>query len=81
MREDGSIVAWGNNEDGQCDVPEPNTGFTDFDGGHCFSIGLKEDGAIVAWGNDEDLTDIPEPDSSFIAVASGDYHCLCLRAR
>jgi len=33
LKVDGSIVAWGYNAEGQCDVPSPNTGFADIAGG------------------------------------------------
>ncbi len=39
--QDGSIVAWGNNELGQCDVPEPNEDFIAVAGGGYHSLGLK----------------------------------------
>ena len=50
LKEDGSIVAWGRNDYGQCNVPSPNTNFVAVAGGKFYSIGLKEDGSIVAWG-------------------------------
>jgi len=37
---DGSIVAWGSNYSGQCDVPEPNEGFVAVAEGANFSLGL-----------------------------------------
>jgi hypothetical protein len=37
----GSIVAWGNNEVGQCNVPAPNSGFVAVAGGTWHSLGLK----------------------------------------
>ena len=42
LKQDGSIVAWGNNEYGQCNVPEPNTGFTAIAAGWYHSLGLKQ---------------------------------------
>jgi alpha-tubulin suppressor-like RCC1 family protein len=51
LKKDGSIVAWGGNSDGQCDVPEPNTNFIAVAAGWWHSLGLKKDGSIVAGGN------------------------------
>ncbi len=39
--DDGSIVAWGRNDDGQTDVPAPNSGFVAVAGGVYHSLGLK----------------------------------------
>jgi hypothetical protein len=41
LKADGSIVAWGYNVDGQCNVPGPNTGFVAVAGGYLHSLGLK----------------------------------------
>ncbi|MCK4342147.1 MAG: hypothetical protein KAY37_10555 [Phycisphaerae bacterium] len=38
---DGSIVAWGYNNYGQCDVPAPNTDFVALAGGEGHSLGIK----------------------------------------
>jgi len=78
---DGSIVAWGFNEDGQCNVPEPNETFVAVTAGGAHSLGLKADGSIVAWGNNENgQCDVPAPNEGFVAVAGGDYHSLGLKA-
>ncbi|OPL18085.1 MAG: hypothetical protein AVO35_06160 [Candidatus Aegiribacteria sp. MLS_C] len=67
--EDGSIVAWGWNEYGQCDVPEPNEGFVAVAAGGSHNLGLKQDGSIVAWGyNYHGQCDVPEPNEDFVAV-------------
>lgn len=72
LRSDGTIVAWGNNYDGQCDVPAPNTDFIAVAGGGFHSLGLKSDGTIVAWGaNSWGECNVPEPNEDFIAVACG----------
>ena len=44
VKEDGSIVAWGSNGYGQCDLPTPYEGFTTIAAGDYFGLGLKEDG-------------------------------------
>jgi alpha-tubulin suppressor-like RCC1 family protein len=70
VKSDGSIVAWGDNEYGQCNVPAPNNGFVAVAAGDSHSLGLKADGAIVAWGqNNYGQCDIPAPDSGFVGVA------------
>ena len=77
----GSIYAWGWNDYGQCDVPEPNSGFIATTGGDYHSLGLKADGSIVAWGaNDFGQCYIPSPNTGFIAIAAGAYHSLYLKA-
>ena len=41
LKADGSIVTWGHNYSGQCNVPSPNTGFVALAGGGGHSLGLK----------------------------------------
>jgi hypothetical protein len=78
---DGSIVAWGRNNFGQCDVPAPNTAFVAVVGGQHRSLGLKADGSIVAWGDNEfGQSTVPAPNTAFVAVAAGGYHSLGLKA-
>ena len=45
----GSVVAWGLNLDGQCDVPDGND-FVAIADGNDFSLALKSDGSLAAWG-------------------------------
>ena len=67
----GSIVAWGYNAYGQCDVPAPNTDFVAIAGGYYHSLGLKADGSIVVWGS---CSNVPGPNTDFVAVAAGVWH-------
>jgi hypothetical protein len=41
LKLDGTIVAWGDNSYGQCNVPAPNTDFVAFAGGTDRSLGLR----------------------------------------
>ncbi|MCB9473803.1 MAG: hypothetical protein H6678_08335 [Candidatus Delongbacteria bacterium] len=76
----GSIVAWGSNEFGQCDLPAVNVGFIALAAGSTHSLGLKNDGWIVAWGsNDYGQCNVPEPNTGFIALAAGSNHSLALK--
>ena len=38
---DGTLVAWGNNDQGQCDVPEPNADFVALSAGSKHSLGIR----------------------------------------
>jgi hypothetical protein len=71
LKADGSIIAWGYNDYGQCDVPAPNGDFVAVAGGYSHSLGLKADGSIVAWGsNDYGEGDVPAPNAGFIGIAA-----------
>ena len=72
LKADGSIVAWGYNEFGLCNVPSPNTGFVAIAAGRSHNLGLKADGMIVAWGyNAYGQCNVPSPNTGFVAIAAG----------
>ena len=80
LRPDGSIVGWGDDSNGQCDVPSSNTGFIAIAAGGYHSLGLKQDGSIVAWGrNNIGQCNVPEPNTGFTAIAAGHSHSLGLK--
>ncbi|MCF7957841.1 MAG: hypothetical protein K9M57_05260 [Phycisphaerae bacterium] len=77
---DGSIVAWGNDDDMQVrDVPE----FSDFKAvaaGANHSLAVRADGSLVAWGdNSNGETDVPKG-GGYVAVAVGWNHSLALHS-
>ncbi|MDD5719299.1 MAG: FlgD immunoglobulin-like domain containing protein [Candidatus Krumholzibacteria bacterium] len=81
LKNDKTIVAWGRNDMGQCDVPAPNSDFIAVAGGLSHSLGLKSDGTIVAWGsNSMGQCSIPEPNTDFVAIAGGNNHSLGLKS-
>ncbi len=78
---DMRIVAWGSNDNGQCNVPSPNADFVAVAGGGLHTLGLRSDGTIVAWGNnDYGQCDVPSPNADFVAVACSDIHSLGLKS-
>ncbi len=78
--ESGSVYAWGRNDFGQCDVPEPNSGFIAISVNQYHNLGLKNDGSVVGWGyNYYNQCDVPEPNSGFIDIAAGNLHSLGLK--
>lgn len=81
LKADGSIVAWGENDAGQCSVPVSAVGFTAVAAGLFHSLGLQSDGSILAWGaNGSGQCDVPEPNEGFTAISAGEFHSLGLKA-
>ncbi len=77
----GTIVAWGRNDHGQCIVPLPDDGFDAVAAGCFHSIGLRADGSLQAWGwNDEGQCDIPVPNADFVAASGSWAFSLGLKA-
>jgi len=75
LRPDGSIVAWGHNDYGQLNVPEPNVGYVAFacggryiQNGWGYSLAVTAAGSIIGWGAPSAALDVPEPNSDFVAV-------------
>jgi len=76
----GYIIAWGDNDNGQCIVPAPNADFIAISASYYHSLGLKANGSIIAWGNnDYGQCNVPEPNTDFIAVSAGWFHSLGLK--
>jgi alpha-tubulin suppressor-like RCC1 family protein len=81
LRNDGTIVAWGENGWRQCDVPAPNADFVAVAAGGFHNLGLKSNGTIAAWGRgDFGQCYVPTPNTNFMAVAAGGDHSLGLKA-
>lgn len=79
LKSDGTVVACGNNEFGQCNVEEWND-IVAVSAGCEFTIGLKSDGTVVFCGSDKEgtidvsnWTDIEEIDAGF-------HHCAGLKS-
>jgi len=71
LRANGTIVAWGENTWGQCDVPPGYADFVAIAAGGAHSLGLRANGSVVAWGRpDGGACDVPEPNSDFIAISA-----------
>ena len=75
----GIVEAWGDNEQGECEVVDPSADFTAVAGGNNHSLGLKNDGSVVAWGyNYYGQCDVPLPNTDYVAVAAGWHHSLAV---
>jgi alpha-tubulin suppressor-like RCC1 family protein len=77
IKSDGTVVGWGANDYGQCDIPTPNQDFVAIASGGFMAmahdLGLKTDGRLVAWGDNrygQCFGPSPTPNEGFVAVAS-----------
>ena len=79
LRADGTAIAWGYNDFGQCNVPAGET-FVQVDAGYGHTIGLREDGTAIAWGwNNNGQCNVPAGET-FVQVDAGRYHTIGLRS-
>ncbi len=80
LRRDGVIVAWGENYDGQCDVPAGLLASAIAAGGY-HSLALRRDRTVAGWGaNYSGQCTMPPGLSNVTALAAGTWHSLALRA-
>jgi hypothetical protein len=78
IRPDGTVVATGNNDDGQCNVD----GWTDIwhvAAGFSHTVGLEEDGTVVATGNNDDGQCNVGGWIDIGLVVAGDWHTVGLK--
>ena len=83
LKNDGTVVAWGNNYRGQSSVPAGLSGIKAIGAGYYHSLAIKTDGTVVAWGcvglNYSQCA--PPPNlTGAISVAGGYYHSLALKS-
>jgi len=70
LKNDGTLVAWGRNNNGQCDVPSDGN-YVKIAAGREHSLALKSDGSVIAWGsNYHGQCDVPQG-YSFVDIAAG----------
>ncbi len=80
LKDNGKIVAWGDNEFGQLNVPDGLANVIAIDAGVFHNLALKADGQVVAWGiNDLGQCDVPRGLNKVIAIAAGGGHSVALK--
>ena len=75
LKSDGTVVATGNNEYGQCDVSEW-TDIVAVSAGCDFTVGLKADGSVVFCGDDREKTMDFSGWSDIVEIDAGYNHCV-----
>ncbi len=77
LKKDGTVVAWGNNADGECNVPAGLDNVIDL--ATCSSsLALKKDGTVVAWGGRYAESNVPAGLSDVVDIAAGQYFSAAL---
>ena len=81
LRTNGTVLAWGDNSDGQCDVPAGLTNVVGIAAGGYHSLALTSDGRITGWGYNRylqasrgDVFDNPRA----VAISAGALHSIAL---
>ncbi len=79
----GAVVAWGNNSEGQTNVPfAAQSGVMAIAAGGAHTVALKHNGSVLAWGyNADGQTTVPGvAQSGVTAIAAGGYHTVVLKS-
>jgi alpha-tubulin suppressor-like RCC1 family protein len=79
LRVDGTVVAWGNNLEGETNVPPGLSNVVAIATGPRYNLALRQDGTVVAWGS-AGKPEVPAGLSNVVAIAAGGGHSLALRA-
>lgn len=78
LRTDGTVLATGNNDEGQCNVGNW-TDIVSVSAGEAHTVGLRSDGTVVATGNNDNGQCNISDWKNIIAVAAGNCHTVGLR--
>lgn len=73
LREDGTALCWGRNQDGASSPPEGER-FLSVDAGVGHSCGVREDGTALCWGGDVYGESSAPADVRFIEIVAGETH-------
>jgi hypothetical protein len=81
LRNNGTVVAWGGNLQGQTNVPAGLTAIAAVATGSSHSLALRSNGTVVAWGlNANGQTNVPAGLNNVATIAGGGNHSLALRS-
>ena len=80
---DGTVVAWGKSDGGECTPPVGLSGVSKVAAGSNYSMALKTDGTLVTWpsaANTNPIRTIPVNTTQITSIAGGSSHALALRS-
>ena len=73
------VTAWGDDSEGQTDVPTNLDNAVAVAGGDYHSVAIRRDGTLIAWGFDgEGQIDVPTNSLRFVSIAVGGDHNLAI---
>jgi alpha-tubulin suppressor-like RCC1 family protein len=76
------VVAWGENDEKQCDVPIGLTDVVGISAGFFNSLAVKKDGSVVAWGrNEQKQCDVPIGLTNVVGISGGSGHTLVIKKK
>ena len=78
LKADGTVIAAGNNEDGQCDV-SAWTDIVAIDAGFRYTVGLKADGTVLAVGHNDDGRCNVSDWTDILTICAGGYNTVGLK--
>ena len=80
LRGDNTVVAWGRNNQRQCDVPSGLSNVVQVTAGDWYSLALKSDGSVVGWGSTNyAVLPVPAGLTNIQAISAGPYHAIAVR--
>ncbi|QOY89885.1 InlB B-repeat-containing protein [Paludibaculum fermentans] len=80
LKKDGTVVAWGSNSNGECNVPAGLTNVVAIAAANYSTVALKADGTVVAWGTSQVVTGLPAGLSNLVGIADGNDYAIGLKA-
>ncbi|RYG35140.1 hypothetical protein EON81_13595 [bacterium] len=74
------VVAWGNNTNGQCNIPVGLADVVQVAAGDSHSVALKADGTVVCWGDNKfNQLDVPPGLKDVVKISAGNRFTLALK--
>jgi hypothetical protein len=80
LKDDGTIVGWGDNTYGQTDIPTGLNNVVAISAGGHHCLALRENGTVSSWGlNTQGQTGVPFVLSTITAISAGANHNMAVR--